>query len=162
MPRPLLGFAGWFAVTLLAATTGSMAAATSRVFYQELDRPAWAPPGWLFGPVWSVLYLLMAIAAWRVWRARGWAGARTALALNLVQLAANAFWSVCFFMWRDGLLATLDVVALLALVVATLVAYARHDRVAAGLLAPYVVWVSFATALTVAVWQRNPALLGGR
>ena len=159
MSRSLVGFLGWLGVTLVAASTGSMAAATSRVFYQELDRPAWAPPGWLFGPVWSVLYLLMAVAAWRVWRARGWAGARTALLLNLAQLVVNALWSVCFFMWRDGLLATIDVVALLGLVVATVVAYARVDRPAAAMLVPYVLWVSFATALTIAVWQRNPTLL---
>lgn len=157
--RPFLGFVGWLAVTLLAASTGAVAAQGSRVFYQELDRPAWAPPGWLFGPVWSVLYLLMAIAAWRVWRARGWSGAHTALLLNLAQLVANACWSVFFFMWRDGLLATLDVVVLLALVVATIVAYARHDRAAASMLVPYALWVGFATALTIAVWQRNPSLL---
>jgi tryptophan-rich sensory protein len=157
--RSLLGFLAWLALTLLAASTGAMAARSSRVFYEQLDRPAWAPPGWLFGPVWGVLYLLMAIAAWRVWRARGWSGARGALGLNVAQLVVNALWSVCFFMWRDGPLATLDVVVLLALVLATIRAYARHDRTAAAMLAPYALWVGFATALTVAVWTRNPTLL---
>ena len=159
MQRSLAGLAGWLGVTLLAASTGAMAARSSRVFYEQLDRPAWAPPGWLFGPVWSVLYLLMALAAWRVWRRHGWAGARAALALNLVQLVANACWSVFFFMWRDGLLATADVVLLLALVVALVVCYARRDRVAAVMVAPYALWVAFATALTIAVWRRNPTLL---
>lgn len=159
MTRSLAGLAGWLGVTLLAASTGAMAARTSRVFYEQLDRPAWAPPGWLFGPVWSVLYLLMAIAAWRVWRAHGWSGARTALGLNLVQLAVNACWSVFFFMWRDGPLATLDVVVLLVLVLALVRAYAPRDRAAAVMLVPYALWVAFATALTIAVWQRNPSLL---
>mgnify|MGYP002777127005 CR=1 FL=1 len=159
MRRSPLGLLAWFGVTFLAASTGAMAARTSRVFYEQLDRPPWAPPGWLFGPVWTVLYVLMAIAAWRVWRARGWTGARTALLLNLAQLVANACWSVFFFMWRDGALATLDVVVLLALVGATAAAYARHDRAAAAMLAPYAAWVAFATVLTITVWRRNPTLL---
>jgi tryptophan-rich sensory protein len=152
-------FAVTLGVTCAAAFSAAYASRTSAAFYAQLDRPSWAPPAWLFGPVWSVLYLLMAIAAWRVWRAAGFAQARTALALYGVQLALNALWTWLFFAWRNGAWATAEVLVLWSAIVLTMHRFSRHDRVAAAMLLPYLAWVSFASALTVAVWQRNPTLL---
>ena len=154
-----IGLIGWLAITAVAATIGSVAAMNAREFYAQLSTPAWAPPGWLFGPVWTTLYFLMAIAAWLVWRDAGWKGARSALSLYLVQLAVNAAWSWVFFAWRLGQLALIVVAVLGVLIVFTMVAFARVRRSAALLLLPYLLWVCFATALTAAAWQGNPELL---
>src|SRR5690242_17452120 len=95
--HPILGLVAWMLVTFAAAALGAFASADAGVFYAELARPSRAPPAAVFGPVWSVLYALMAVAAWRVWRNRGFVGARVALVLFIVQLAANALWSWLFF-----------------------------------------------------------------
>jgi translocator protein len=145
-------------VTGGAAAAAAMASRTSAEFYAQLDKPTWAPPAWLFGPVWSVLYLLMAIAVWRVWRS-GDAGRGRAVGFYLLQLGLNALWTWMFFVWRQGQWATVEVLVLWASILITLLLFARIDRPAAWMLAPYLAWVSFASALTVAVWQRNPALL---
>ncbi|MES2523800.1 MAG: TspO/MBR family protein [Gemmatimonadota bacterium] len=158
-PRRWLGLAGWIGISLLTGAVGGLASINATEFYLQLDRPPWAPPGWLFGPVWTVLYLLMGVAAWLVWRARGWDGARGALTLFVVQLAVNALWTWAFFAWRSGALALADIGLLAILIIATMVAFARVNRVAALLLLPYLCWVAFATALTISVWQRNPTLL---
>lgn len=158
--RHLVGLAGWLAVCFAAAAVGGVASASAGSFYQALVRPAWAPPGWLFAPVWSVLYLMMGVAAWLVWRAQGWRGAGAALGLFLVQLAANALWTWLFFVWHWGAGAMAEIVLLWLMIAATLLAFWRVRPLAGVLLLPYLGWVSFATALTFAVWQRNPQLLG--
>lgn len=150
-----LGLVGWLLASLAAGAAGALATTQAREFYAGLVKPAWAPPGWLFGPVWTVLYVLMGVAAWLVWRRAGWNGAAGALSLFVVQLVCNAAWSWIFFAWRRGALAFADIVLLLALIVATLLAFARVDRRAAVLLVPYLGWVAFATALTYAVWRGN-------
>ena len=157
-----LGLIGWMLASLATGAVGALATRTARDFYAGLVRPAWAPPGWIFGPVWTVLYLLMGVAAWLVWRSAGWAGARSALTLYVVQLICNAAWSWIFFAWRRGALAFADIVLLLALIVATMVAFARVDRLAAILLLPYLAWVMFATALTYAIWRANGDRLSPR
>jgi len=154
-----LGLAGWLLLTLAAAAVGAIASADAGAFYQQLSRPPWAPPGWLFAPVWSALYLLIGIAAWLVWRERGLRGARTALSLFVIQLAANALWTWLFFAWREGTLAFIEILILWALIVATLVAFWRVRPLAGGLLLPYLAWVTFASALTFATWRMNPQLL---
>lgn len=146
------------AVTGTAATIAARSSVTSAAFYAQLDKPAWAPPPWLFGPVWSLLYLLMALAAWRTWRAAG-REAQGALVLYAGQLVLNALWTWLFFVRHVGLWATVEVLVLWVAILATLLAFRRHDRPAALMLAPYLAWVSFASALTIAVWQRNPTLL---
>ena len=158
--RQILGLAAWLLVSFSAAAVGGVASANAGEFYRALSLPGWAPPASVFGPVWSVLYLLMGVAAWLVWRERGLAGAATALTLFIVQLVANALWSWLFFGWRLGALAFLEVVVLWLLILATLTAFWRVRRLAGVLLVPYVLWVTFAAALTYAVWQRNPAVLG--
>jgi benzodiazapine receptor len=158
--RQWIGLAGWLVASYAAAAVGGVASARAGDFYQQLVRPAWAPPGWLFGPVWSALYLLMGIAAWLVWRDRGFRGARGALTLFAVQLAANALWTWLFFAWRRGALAFGEILLLWALIVATLLAFWRIRPLAGALLVPYLLWVSFAAALTWSVWRLNPGLLG--
>ena len=159
--RAILGLAGWLGIAFVAAAIGAFASVEARSFYQQLVRPDWAPPGWLFGPVWTVLYFLMGISAWLVWRAHGFRNAAGALSLFLSQLAANALWSWLFFASRQGGLALLEIVVLWLLIVATVFAFWRLGRkLAAVLLLPYVAWVSFAALLTLSIWRLNPALLG--
>lgn len=158
--QQIAGFAAWLAATFAAAAIGAAASVQAGPFYMQLVRPAWAPPPGLFGPVWTILYALMGIAAWLVWRVDGFRGARTALTLFLVQLALNALWSWLFFGWHRGGLAFADIVVLWALVVATLVAFWRIRPLAGALLVPYLLWVAFACALNHAVWQLNPKVLG--
>jgi tryptophan-rich sensory protein len=151
------GLTAWLLASFAAAALGAIATRQAPEFYAQLVRPGWAPPGWIFGPVWTVLYALMGVAAWRVWRKAGFG---TALYLFLAQLALNALWSWLFFAWRLGAAAFAEVVVLWVLIAATLAAFLRIDRLAGALLVPYLLWVSFACALTYAVWRANPQVLG--
>jgi tryptophan-rich sensory protein len=157
--RGALGLLGWLSVTFAAAAVGAIASVNAGGFYAALARPSWAPPADVFGPVWSVLYALMGVAAWLVWRRRGFAGARWALALFMAQLVANALWSWLFFAWHRGGLAFAEVVMLECLLVATVVAFHRGSVPAAVLLYPYLAWTTFAVALTYTVWRLNPGVL---
>jgi len=157
--RSIGALVAWIAVSLAAGAVGGVASMNAGAFYGQLDRPPWAPPGWLFGPVWTALYVLMGIAAWLVWREAGWTGARAAFVLFFVQLALNALWTWLFFAWRNGALALAGIVVLLIFIVATMIAFGRVSRPAAVLLVPYLCWVLFATALTAAVWSRNRGVL---
>lgn len=163
-PRPVsqqaLGLAGWLLASVVTAGVGGLASVNAAGSYQQLVQPAWAPPAWLFGPVWSVLFLLMAVSAWLVWRRHGWAGAGGALRLFAAQLVANALWTWLFFAWRQGLLALLDIGLLWGLILAVILAFWRLHRGAAVLLLPYLGWVSFAAALNFTLWRLNPAVLG--
>ena len=155
------GLAGWLFLVFAAAAIGAAASAEAGAFYAQLVRPQWAPPAWLFGPVWSVLYLLMAIAAWLVWRIHGFHNARVAFMLFLTQLAANALWTWLFFAWRQGGLALFEMLVLWCLIVLTLISFWRlRVRVAAILLTPYLAWVTFAAVLNFSIWRLNPDLLG--
>ena len=160
-----LTLAAWIALCLAAGGVGAIASAGSREFYASLERSQWAPPGSVFGPVWTTLYILMGIAAWLVWRERPAEGtaaakARSAgLALFVAQLALNALWTWLFFHWRQGSWAFAEIIVLWIAIAVTMFLFARVNRLAALLLLPYLGWVSFATALTLDVWRRNPGLL---
>ena len=156
----LVGLAGWLMLVFVAAVIGGIGSATAATFYAELRQPAWAPPAWLFGPAWTALYTLMAIAAWLVWRRQGSRGVRTALVLFGTQLALNALWSWLFFEWRMGAVAFVEIFVLWLLIGLTIAAFAQISRLAALLLVPYFLWVSYAAALSFDLWQRNPELLG--
>lgn len=153
----VLGLIGWLLAAFAVAAVGAVASVDAGSFYAQLSKPSWAPPARVFGPVWSALYALMGVAAWLVWRSPGAKG--VALALFAAQLAANALWSWLFFAWHRGALAAVEVLVLLALIVATTVAFGRTSRLAALLLLPYLLWVSFASVLTWVVWRNNPDLL---
>jgi tryptophan-rich sensory protein len=147
-------------LSFAAAAIGGIASVDSAEFYADLSRPGWAPPGWVFGPVWTVLYALMGIGAWLVWRERGWRGAGGALGLFVAQLALNAGWPWIFFAWHRGAFAFGEILLLFIAIVGTVAAFWRIRPLAGWLLLPYLAWVGFATALTYATWQRNPHLLG--
>lgn len=155
-----MGLIGWLVVSFAASAIGALASVQAKSFYGQLTQPAWAPPGWLFGPVWTLLFTLMAIAAWLVWRSGGFRANRVALSLFLLQLSLNALWSWLFFAWHRGALAFADIVLLWILIVATLVSFWRVRPIAGALLIPYLLWVSFAAALNYSVWQLNPQILG--
>jgi len=124
-------------------------------WYASLSKPAFNPPNWVFGPVWTTLYLLMAFAAWRILRLPSDPTRRTALALFFVQLAMNAAWSWMFFAAHSPLLGLINIVPQLALIVATVVVFYRLDRLAAYCLVPLTAWVAFATVLNFSIWALN-------
>lgn len=155
----VLGLIGWLALVFIAAGIGALATVDASTFYKQLDRPEWAPPASVFGPVWSTLYLMMGISAWLVWRERARTHVTGALALFVVQLGANALWSWLFFAWHKGAFAFAEVVLLWILIAATACSFWRLSRWAGVLLLPYLAWVGFATTLTWAIWQRNPGVL---
>lgn len=161
-PRPLQlpALAGWLVLTFMFAAIGALATAQAGEFYLQLERPSWAPPPWLFGPAWTVLYALMAVAAWRVQRTAPLPSLRLEMGLFLVQLVLNSLWSWLFFAWHQGAAAFAEIIVLWLAIAATIVVFARRDRLAALLLLPYIAWVSFAGALCYSIWQRNPAVLG--
>ena len=139
---------------LLASAAGGVGSlAMPDAWYAALAKPSFNPPNGVFAPVWTALFVLMAVAAWRVYRHAGFGAA---IALWLAQLVFNAAWSPLFFgLHRIGL-ALADIVVLLALILATSIAFFRIDRIAAALLLPYLAWVAFATALTLAIFRLNP------
>lgn len=158
--KKLFGFFAWMMVVFVAAAIGAAASVNAGLFYAQIIRPDWAPPSWVFGPAWTFLYALMGIASWLVWSAGNYRIAQAALILFIVQLVFNALWSWLFFGWHLGALAFIDILLLLALIVATLISFWRIKPLAGALLLPYLLWVIFASALNYAIWQLNPQVLG--
>jgi len=144
---------------MAAAVIGGWASANAPGFYAELKQPSWAPPPSVFGPVWAVLYLLMAVAAWLVWREDREKNTRQALSVYLIQLALNALWTWVFFAWRQGGWALVEIVVLWLLILLTLIAFYRVRPIAGYLLLPYLAWVSFAAVLTAALGHLNSKVL---
>jgi len=157
--QQVLGLAGCLGLCFFASSVGAIASIQAKSFYGQLSQPAWAPPSWLFGPVWSTLYAMMAIAAWLVWREGRFPANRKALSLFLVQLLVNSLWSWLFFAWHLGGLAFADILFLWLLIVATIIYFWRASAMAGALLIPYLLWVSFATVLNYSIWQLNPRML---
>ena len=151
--------AALIAATLLTAAAGSLASINAKDFYEGLNRPSWAPPAGVFGPVWTLLFVMMCAAAWLVVRRLGARRARPAMALYGAQLAFNALWSWLFFRWHLGALASVEVLVLLMFVGLTARAFWRARELAGYLLLPYLAWVAFASALTFAMWRLNPGVL---
>ncbi len=156
----VIGLIGWLLLCFAVSAIGAFASIQARSFYVELSQPTWAPPGWLFGPVWTVLYAMMAVAAWLIWRQGGFKKQAFALSLFMVQLVFNALWSWLFFAWQMGAASLLNIVVLWCLILATIFCFKSTSKLAAGLLVPYLLWVSFATVLNYAMWQLNPQILG--
>jgi tryptophan-rich sensory protein len=151
-----VGLIGFLAATFAAAAIGSAATFTSvKTWYPLLEKPSWTPPGWLFAPVWSALYVAMAVAGWRVWRNQTGSAARAVLRLYAAQLALNALWSVLFFGLRRPDLALIDIAGLWLLLILALFHFWRADWIAGALWTPYVLWVSCACGLNAAIWMLN-------
>jgi translocator protein len=152
---------GFFILCFATSALGAMASINAKSFYSALVQPSWAPPGWLFGPVWTVLFALMALAAWLVWRSQPPSRAKSiALMVFVAQLVANALWSWLFFSWKLGGAAFADIIVLWALIALTIVLFWRFSKLAAAFLVPYLAWVSFAALLNWTLWRTNPAILG--
>jgi len=151
--RDLGGLALWVIACFGAAAIGGLF--PPGAWYASLNKPSWNPPSWLFGPVWSALYTMMAVAAWLVWRRGGFAAQRTPLALFVVQLALNAAWSPLFFGLQWAGVAFAEMMLLWLAIVATLISFRRANPVAGWLLAPYLAWVSFAAVLNFTLWRLN-------
>jgi translocator protein len=146
----------FIAITFGAAGIGGLATNSSvGTWYPTLTKPSWNPPSWVFGPVWSTLYVMMAVAAWRVSARTEHPGRRSALVWFFVQLALNALWSCLFFGLRNPGLAFAEVLVLWTTLVVVLIKFARIDRLAAILWVPYLAWVSFASVLNGTVWWLN-------
>jgi len=139
-----------------AAVLGSILTSSSvGTWYAELRKPSLNPPNWIFAPVWSALYFLMALSAWLVWRNADWGGASLALTLFFAQLALNVAWSGLFFGLRRPGTALVEIVFLLGAVVATALAFRSVSGLAFWLMVPYTVWVAFAALLNFKIWQLN-------
>lgn len=155
--RLWIGLIGFVAICLAAGGLGSLVTLPQiEGWYAFLVKPSWQPPRWLFGPVWTTLYILMGVAAWLVWRRRGFSGGGAALTLFGVQLVLNVAWSYLFFGAHALLLATVEIALLWIAILATILAFRRHSGTAALLMIPYILWVSFASALTFTIWRLNP------
>jgi tryptophan-rich sensory protein len=142
----------FLAAVLAVAVVGAVSASAVPQEYRSLEQPGFAPPSWVFGPVWTVLYVMIGVAGWLLWREDGWS---RLLTLWAVQLVLNAAWTPLFF--GSGLrgLALVDILLLDAVVVALVVLGWRVSRPASLLLVPYLAWVSFATALNASIWALN-------
>jgi translocator protein len=151
----LIGFI--LLVATVSALGGWITSTSVSTWFPALDKPSWNPPGWLFGPVWTVLYGMMAFVAWRLWRVRDSVpAARRVLAAWFIQLALNSAWSFLFFGLRSPAAGLADIIPLLVVITWILVSLGRIDRVLACLWTPYVLWVGFATALNLSIWLRQP------
>lgn len=155
-PPRYLALVVFLVAAFAAGAIGSAATFENvKTWYPTLAKPAWTPPSTLFAPVWTALYALMAIAAWRAWRVSLPGNAYVTGCLYGLQLALNALWSICFFGLKRPGLALVDIVLLWLLLLALLVRLWRKDRLAGLLWAPYLAWVTFASALNASIWWLN-------
>jgi translocator protein len=145
------------ALSFAAAGLGGLFTSTGIAsgWYETLRRPDWAPPGWVFGPVWTLLYVAMAVAAWLVWWRTAWSDARYALGLYAAQLLLNAFWSFFFFYLRNPLAGLAELLVLWVFVLITTISFWRRVTVAGWLFVPYLSWCTFAAMLNAAIWWLN-------
>lgn len=151
--RRWLSLAVFFVLSFAAAALGSLF--PPGAWYAELTKPTWTPPGWLFGPVWTVLYATIAVSGWLLWRRSERPGARAALAAWSVQMLLNALWSWLFFGLQAPGVALGEILALWTAILATVVLAWRVRPLAGALLLPYLAWVGFAAVLNAAIWSLN-------
>ncbi len=149
----MLALAGWILLSFLAATIGGLAAPGP--WYERVNKPSWNPPNAVFAPVWTVLFLMMGVAAWLVWQRRGQPGVTLALTLFVGQLCLNVLWSWLFFHWHRMDLAFYELLLFWALILATLLAFWQVRPLAGWLFVPYLLWVSFAGFLNLTLWRLN-------
>lgn len=151
LTRSLSTLTGFILITFCAPLAGAISPPGD--WYASLAKPEWNPPGWIFGPVWTVLYLMMAIAAWLVWRRLGWC---RVLWIYLAQLLLNAAWTPVFFGAQEIGLAFAVIVALWVAILFMVVVFLRVSKAAGWMLVPYLAWVSFAAFLNFTLWRLNP------
>ncbi len=156
MSRDWIALLIFLGICFAVAASGSLFTASSvKTWYPGLLKPAGTPPPWVFGPVWSILYLLMGTAAWLVWRQRIQEDVWLALALFMAQLILNGLWSVIFFGLRRPGAALAEIIVLLATIAMTAMRFAELSRLALWLMMPYGAWVSYASYLNFGIWRLN-------
>ncbi|WP_344653792.1 TspO/MBR family protein [Cryptosporangium japonicum] len=148
-----VALAGFLLAAFAAAALGGVASADAGTYYDGLDRPAWAPPAWLFGPVWTVLYTMIGVAGWLVWRRVGLRP--LPFGLYAGQLVLNAAWTWLFFAFEQPGVAFAEIAVLWLVIAANAVVFARVSRLAGLLLVPYLLWVGYAAALNLTLWILN-------
>ncbi|HMV31401.1 MAG: TspO/MBR family protein [Gemmatimonadales bacterium] len=149
----MLALAGWILLSFLAATIGGLAAPGP--WYERVNKPSWNPPNAVFAPVWTVLFLMMGVAAWLVWQRRGQPGVTLALTLFVGQLCLNVLWSWLFFHWHRMDLAFYELLVFWVVILATLLAFWQVRPLAGWLFVPYLLWVTFAGYLNLTLWRLN-------
>jgi len=150
---PLIGF---ILVTFVAAFIGSLFTTPNIAsWYSTLTKPSFAPPNWLFGPAWTILYILMAVAAFLIWQNKNNPQAKKALIFYFIQLTLNSLWSIIFFGWHNPQLAFFEIVILWLFILLTLIKFYKIKKTAGLLLVPYLLWVSFASFLNLFIWLLN-------
>ncbi len=152
-PHARLAFSGWLLLTFFVAGVSTLF--TIPTWYATLHKPSFNPPNAIFGPVWTILYALMAAAAWLVWKQPGSTARTRALRLFYLQLTLNFAWSLLFFGQHRIGLALLDIALLWVAILATTVSFLGLRRLAGALLIPYLLWVAFASVLNLRIWQLN-------
>jgi tryptophan-rich sensory protein len=150
----------WIAVVFAAAAIGSLATGSGlQQWYGTLNKPSFQPPNWIFGPVWSCLYLMMAVAGWNIWRQQNSnlrsEAVRTFTIVFAIQLVLNLLWSVIFFGMQMPGLAFVEILALWTAIATTIWLAFRLSKLSGWLLVPYLLWVSFASVLNFAIWRLN-------
>lgn len=146
----------WIVICLLVGSAGSYVTMPEiQGWYQTIQKPVWNPPNWIFGPMWTCLYILMGIAAARVWNKRKQTSTGPAMMLFAVQLLVNAAWSFIFFGAHQIGFAFAECTLLWFLILLTAKAFSKIDPLAAALMLPYLCWVSFAAFLNFTIWQLN-------
>jgi tryptophan-rich sensory protein len=154
--RDILGLLGFLGASFMVSGLGAAITATSvGNWYQTLAKPFFNPPDWIFAPVWTSLFIMMAIAGWRVWRKAGQRHQSKVFMLYAVQLGLNLGWSALFFGLQQIGWALTEIIVLLLVLVANTIVFWRIDKAAGILFVPYVLWVSFATLLTASLWRLN-------
>jgi benzodiazapine receptor len=151
--KSVLGALGALLLTFGAAYVGSRFPVDE--WYTSLTKPPWNPPNWLFGPVWSILYLLMAVSVWLVWRKEGISGAILPLSVFLIQLILNAAWSWLFFGLYEPVLAFIEILGLWLAIFVNIILFWRISSISGILLLPYLAWVTFAAFLNYTLWRLN-------
>ncbi len=151
--KDILALGGWLAACFLAALGGVFVSTGD--WYLSLNKPSWNPPSWLFGPVWTTLYCMMAVAAWQVWRVGGWQRQRVALSLFVGQLVLNALWTPIFFGAHQMGWAFVEICMLWVALIATIGSFWKVKLSAALLLLPYLAWCTFAAVLNFTLWRLN-------
>jgi len=154
--RRYIGLIIFIAVCLGAGGLGAIATTPEiEGWYKTIAKPSWTPPDYVFGPVWTTLYIMMAIAAWLIWKPAGFKAVAVPLVLFAIQLVLNVIWSLIFFGYHQPGWAFFEIILLWIAILATMIWFFKRSVVAGSLLAPYLVWVSFAAALNFAIWQLN-------
>lgn len=154
--KAAIGLAISITICFSAAFLGSMATnASVDNWYTEINKPQWNPPNWIFAPVWTALFLMMAVAAWLIWKQSGFTRSKMALGAFGVQLVLNVLWSVIFFGLQQAGWACVEIAVLWIAIAVTIYLFYRHSKLAAGLMVPYLMWVSFAAFLNFTVWRLN-------